>query len=68
MNFFKQSALAFAAWNISSYVTILQMGFAKAAMPETYNWIMDLAGSVAVPAWQFACQFSGVVWEFLNSS
>ena len=68
MNIFKQSALAVAAWNVSSVITVLQMGFAKAMMPETYSWVIDTSSSVAVPAWQFTCQVAGVVWEFLNTS
>ncbi len=55
-------------WVMSGTFTVFQIAFAKVMAPEKYEWVMDMAGSVAVPAWHFVCQFSEVVWEFLNTS
>ena len=63
LTWMKQSALAFAAYQISSVVTIFQMAGARVVAPDTYNWLMDLASGPAL----YAGQLLSVVWEFLTS-
>ena len=63
----KNSAAAFAAWHVSSFVTVFQMAWFKAVLPETYNWVIGTAELVVVPAWQLICQGFRIAWEFLNS-
>lgn len=68
IGFIKQSAIAVAAWNVSSVVTVAQLAVAKATAPETYNWVMDFAGTYVMHAGGFLHQLGGVIWEFLNTS
>lgn len=64
----KKYAMALAAWNLSSYVTIYQMAVAKAAAPQTYDWIMDLASGPAGYSWDLAVAAWEVCWDFLSAS
>ena len=64
----KKYALAVGAWNVSSYVTLYQMGLAKTVWPETYEFVMDLASPIASVSWDLCTAAWEVCWDFLNSS
>lgn len=67
MSFLKNAPLAFASWHVSSVVTVFQMAWFKAMLPDAYNWIIMTASAIVVPAWQLICQGFRIAWEFLNS-
>jgi len=64
LTLFKQSLLAFFAYNISSVVTIFQMAAARVAFPRTYDWFMDKAEVPALMAKDLASTAWTVVTEF----
>ena len=66
MSFIKSSPLAFAAYHVSSVVTVVQMSVASVAAPETYEFVMDKLALVTVPAWDFTVSAWNVAWEYLN--
>jgi len=59
-----KSAAVIAAWNISSWFTLVQMAYLKSLFPSKYDWFMDKAEPVA----QFCHEFALTCWEFFNMS
>lgn len=68
MNWLKQSALAVVAWHVSSVITVLQMAWAKVALPDSYNWIMDTLGGPVTMGWSLVCSVWDVAIDLINTS
>lgn len=64
LGFLKQSALAVAAWNVSSVWTILQGGVLYVLKPDWFLSFMDWTGRNVLTVWDWLKSLGHTLIEF----